>query len=124
MRYFSHYNRQGQKINSSVELGDEETTELNETQPNTNQHTTISSTNQDGSTNEVSQIGSARVKAINHDSITTSPAQRIHASEAPLTSARRTSATRRLGTDTVSPAHVAGHLKLPPVANYGDHGAS
>ena len=61
MRYFSHYNRGGKKQNSSIDLGDGEVTELNETQANTNQHTTISSNNQDGSTNAVSNLGSARV---------------------------------------------------------------
>ena len=61
MRYFSHYNRGGKKQNSSIDIGDGEVTELNETQANTNQDTTISSNNQDGSTNAVSNMGSARV---------------------------------------------------------------
>ena len=61
MRYFSHYNRDGKKHKSSIDIGDGEVTELNETQANTNQDTTISSNNQDGSTNAVSNLGSARV---------------------------------------------------------------
>ena len=61
MRYFSHYNRGGKKQNFSIDIGDGEVTELNETQANTNQDTTISSNNQDGSTNAVSNLGSARV---------------------------------------------------------------
>lgn len=77
MRYFSHYNRNGKKHNSSIDIGDGDVTELNETQANTNQHTTISSNNQDGSTNAVSNLGSARVITQATAHVNTSPAPRM-----------------------------------------------
>ena len=79
MRYFSHYNRSAaKKQNSSIDLGgDGEITELNETQANTNQHTTMSSNNQDGSTNAVSNLGSARLVTQPTGHVNTSPATRM-----------------------------------------------
>ena len=58
MRYFSHYNRNGLKQNSTVELVEGELTDINE-----GQHTTISSNTIEGekSTNAASNLGSAPV---------------------------------------------------------------
>ena len=97
---------------------DGEITDLNETQPtNTNQHTTISSNNNldGGSTHAASLIGSARENTKTHELLSASPAPRTGVHEQPLTTGRKTSATRRHPSEALSPA--GPHLKLPTIVD-------